>query len=503
MQFDEYIQHDAVGLAALVAKGDVTPRELLGVAWARMQEVNPSINAVIRTMEPEALRAIEGLAARQDSAMPFGGVPFLLKDLICAYAGVPMENGSRACRGMVPAMDTEMVSRMKAAGLITFGKTNTPEFGITPATDPELTGPARNPWNLAHSPGGSSGGAAAAVAAGIVPMASASDGGGSIRIPASCCGLFGLKPTRGRVPSGPDHADGWYGAIAELAVSWSVRDSARMLDALQGPYPGQLMHVAPPAGSYEQAIQVPPGSLRIAYSTDAALGEALDPECKAAVLRTVAQLEALGHRCEEVRLPIEREEFIYAYSVLVCAEMAATRRRLENELGRSLGPSDFEARSWATIQLGHAFTAADVSLAVATLHQFSRRWMMFFHSYDALLTSTLGTPPVAVGELRPTPAELLEVKALRYLPIQAIAKQRSFVVKSGRRIFNFASQTMPANVTGQPSMSVPLHTSKAGLPLGMMFTGRWGEEDVLFKLASQLEQAHPWAGRRPPYPFKG
>lgn len=496
MRFDEYVRHDAVSLAQLLARGEVTATELLDIAWRRMEEVNPAINAVVRTMRPQAEQAIRDLPSRPTDD-GFAGVPFLLKDLICGFAGVPMENGSRACRGMIPKGDAEYVARIKAAGLVTFGKTNTPEFGITPATDPELTGSARNPWNLQHSPGGSSGGAAAAVAAGVVPMASASDGGGSIRIPASCCGLFGLKPTRGRVPSGPHQADGWYGAIAELAVSWSVRDSARMLDRLQGPYPGQLLRLAPPEGSYESLIQRPAEGLTIAYSTDAALGESLDPECKAAVLATVRQLEALGHRCEEVSLPIDREEFIYAYSVLVCAEMAATRRSLEIELGRRLGPADFEARSWATIQLGSIFTAADVSLAVATLHQFSRQWMTRFDRYDALLTSTLGTPPVRVGELCPTTAELFEVKALRFLPIGWLAKQKSFVVKSGRRIFNFASQTMPANVTGQPSMSVPLHTSRSCLPIGMMFTGRWGEEGTLLRLAAQLEQAHPWKDRRP------
>lgn len=491
--FKEYDQFDAYGLAQLVKKGEVSATELLEEAIQRTERVNPRINAVIRPMHE-----IAKARAEQDQDGTFAGVPFLLKDLIASYAGVEMSNGSRFFKGYIPSEDSEYVKRFKQAGLNIFGKTATPEFGITPSTEPELTGPCRNPWDPLRSPGGSSGGASAAVAAGIVPMASASDGGGSIRVPASCTGLFGLKPTRGRVPSGPDQADGWYGFIAEHVVSRTVRDSAHMLDSLQGNYPGQLLRIAPPPASYASAVEGKPAKLKIAYSLDPALGDSLHPDCKAGVLETVKLLESLGHVCEEVKLPLNKEEFIYAYTVLVCSEMAATLKTGEQLLGRKGKASDFEARTWALMKLGRSFNGGDVSQAVWTMAQFSRQWMTFFEPYDALLTSTLGELPISVGGLRPTPQELIELKALAYLPIGFIAKQKDFVLKAGKRVYQYCSQTMPANVTGQPSMSVPLHWNAQNIPVGMMFTGRFGEEHVLLNLAAQLEQVKPWAQRRAP-----
>lgn len=490
--FKEYDQYDATGLAGLVKGGQVTPLELLDEAIARCGKVNPAINAVIRPMfdlaRANATHPVDG---------PFSGVPFLLKDLIASYAGVEMNSGSRFFKGFVPDQDSEFVRRIKAAGLNIFGKTNTPEFGLTPSTEPELFGATRNPWDPLRSPGGSSGGSAAAVASGVVPMASAGDGGGSIRIPASCCGLFGLKPTRGRVPSGPEHPDGWFGFIAEGVVSRSVRDSAHFLDAVQGSYPGQVMQVGAPAGLYADAAQRAPGRLRIAFSTDPALGETLHPDCKAAVLDAVALLTELGHDCVEVRLPIDREAFIYHYTVLICAELAATRREGEITTGRKAKPSDFEARTWALIRLGDSFTAGDVARSVWWMTQFSRQWMTTFAPFDALLTSTLGEPPCKVGQLRPTSSESIELLAMGHLPIGFIAKRPEFVLKAARRVFNYCSQTMPANVTGQPSMSVPLFWNSGNLPIGAMFTGRHGQEDVLLSLAGQLEQARPWFNKRP------
>ena len=491
--FKEFDQFDALGLADLVKKGEVSALELLEESISRTEKVNPRINAVIRPMYD-----IARARAKESVEGPFAGVPFLLKDLIASYAGVEMSSGTRFYKGYVPSEDSEYVKRFKRAGVNIFGKTATPEFGITPSTEPELTGPCRNPWDPLRSPGGSSGGSSAAVAAGIVPMASASDGGGSIRIPASCTGLFGLKPSRGRVPSGPDHPDGWFGFIAEGVVSRTVRDSAHMLDCLQGNYPGQLMRIAPPAKSYASAIESKPKKLKIAYSLDPALGETLHGDCKQGVLETVKLLESLGHTCEEVRLPINKVEFIYTYTVLVCSEMAATLKEGERVLGRKGKAADFEARTWALMKLGRSFNGGDVANAVWTMAQFSRQWMTFFEPYDALLTSTLGEPPIAVGGLRPTSQELIELKALSYLPIGFIAKQKDFVLKAGRRVYQYCSQTMAANVTGQPSMSVPLHWNAQGLPIGMMFTGRFGEENVLLNLAAQLEQAKPWADKRPP-----
>lgn len=490
--FGEYDKYDALGLGELVTKGEVSAEELLEEGIARTEKVNSRINAVIRPMY-ELARA----RAKDPFEGPFAGVPFLLKDLIASFAGVEMTNGSRFYRGFVPREDSEYVKRFKKAGLNIFGKTNTPEFGITPSTEPDYTGASRNPWDPLRSPGGSSGGAAAAVAAGIVPMASASDGGGSIRIPAACCGLFGIKPTRGRVPSGPDQADGWFNFIAEHVVSRTVRDSAVMLDCLQGDYPGQVLRIAPPEKTYASAIARKPKKLKIAYSLDPALGDSLHADCRDGVLQSVKLLEELGHKCEEVRLPLNKEDFIYAYTVLVCAEMSATLMEGEKILGRKGTSSDFEPRTWALMKLGRSFNGGDVAAAFRYMNMFSRQWMTFFQPYDCLLTSTLGTPPIEVGGLRPTPSELIQLKALSHLPIGFIAKQKDFVLKAGHRVYQYCSQTMPANVTGQPSMSVPLHWNAQKLPIGMMFTGRFGEEELLLNLAAQLEAAKPWADKRP------
>lgn len=498
MAFSEYDKFDAFGLAELLKKREVSSSELLDEAIVRMSQVNPRINAVIRPMVE-----IARLRTAQEFVGPFAGVPFLIKDLLASYAGVEMTNGSRFFRGNVPSEDSEYVKRLKRSGVNIFGKTNTPELGITPSTESEFTGVTRNPWDDLYSPGGSSGGAAAAVASGIVPMASASDGGGSIRIPASCTGLFGLKPSRGRVASGPDAPDGWFNFIVEHVISRSVRDSAYMLDCLQGDYAGQLLKINQPPYSYASAIEKPIVKMRIAYSVDSGMGEQLHDDCKQGVLDTVKLLEHLGHECEQVSLPIEREEMIYAYSVLVAAEMAATLMQGEKQMGRSGKSSDFEPRTWALMKLGRVFHGGDVANAIWTLGQFSRRWMAFFEPYDALLTSTLGAPPCKVGELRPNGSELFQLKALSTLPIGFIAKQKEFVIRSGTRVFNYCSQTIAANVTGQPAMSVPLFWNKQGLPIGMMFTGGFGQEHVLLNLAAQLEQARPWVDKRPPIYAKG
>lgn len=491
--FKEYDQYDATGLAELVRNGEVSASELLEAAIARAERVNPQLNFMVRPMYD-----IARATARQPALGPFSGVPFLLKDLIASYAGVPMMGGSRLTQDVVPDTDSEYVRRLKASGLNIFGKSATPEFGITPSTEPALTGPVRNPWNLAHSPGGSSGGASAAVASGVIPMAAASDGGGSIRIPASCCGLFGLKPSRGRVPSGPDASDGWFGFIAEGVVSRTVRDTALILDALQGDYPAQLLKLPQPRMSGMDAIQKAPGRLRIAYSTHPGIGLELDSQCREKVEATARMLAALGHEVEQVDLPIDREAFIYSYSVLIAAEVCATIQQAAQRLGRAAKASDVELRTWGIKRLGESFTAADVSTALWSMHQFARRWMAFFEPYDVLLTSTLGAPPVEVGGLLPGLADTVLLKAVGRLPIGQIAKRREFVVKASERVYNYCSQTMPANVTGQPSMSVPLHFSRTGLPIGMMFTGRFGDEATLLSLAAQLEQAHPWSHNRPP-----
>ncbi len=489
----DYEHQDALGLAALVTAREVSAAELLDEAIRRLERVNPQINAVIEPLYEHARAGCGNQLGR-----PFHGVPFLLKDLNLALPGVPMRSGSRLFRHHVPDSESELVSRYRRAGLNIFGKTATPEFGITPSTEPELHGPCRNPWNLQLSPGGSSGGAAAAVAAGVVPMASASDGGGSIRIPASCCGLFGLKPSRGRTPGGPDTADLWHGFIAEHAITRSVRDSAALLDAVQGDYVAQLIQPPPTLGSYLDATQQSPGRLRVAWSTDPGLGRALDPECRAAVESTVQLLIDLGHEVEQIRLPIDREQFIVDFTTLLAGEIGAVRREGERLLHRAARRSDFELRTWGLVRLAEAFSAGEAAQARCALEMFARRWLTALAPYDVVLTSTLGSTPLPVGALRPGAIERFQLRLLDLPGMARVGTRRNFVLDNAARVYDYASQTMPANVAGQPSMSVPLHWTRGSIPVGVMFTARPGDERTLFRLASQLEQARPWAHRRPP-----
>ena len=336
------------------------------------------------------------------------------------------------------------------------------------------------------------------MAAGVVPMASASDGGGSIRIPASCCGLFGLKPSRGRTPGGPDSADLWHGFIAEHAITRSVRDSAALLDAVQGDYVAQLIQPPPSQGSFLDATQQSPGRLRVAWSTDAALGRSLDPECRAAVEATVQLLSDLGHTVEEVRLPIDREQFIVDFTTLLAGELGAVRREGERLLGRRARRRDFELRTWGLVQLAEAFSAGEAARARCSLEQFARRWLTELAPYDVLLTSTLGSTPLPVGALRPGAMERFQLRLLDLPGMARVGTRRNFVLDNAVRVYDYASQTMPANVTGQPSMSVPLHWTRGSIPVGVLFTGRPGDERTLFRLAAQLEQARPWGQRRPP-----
>ena len=489
----DYDANDALGLAALVAAREVTPAELLDEAIGRLERVNGALNAVVQPMFERARSACgSGFGA------PFGGVPFLLKDLNLAYPGVPLRMGSRFYRDHIPMEESELVSRFRRVGLNIFGKTSTPEFGITPSTEPELQGPCRNPWDLGLSPGGSSGGAAAAVAAGVVPMASASDGGGSIRIPASCCGLFGLKPSRGRTPSGPDSPDLWHGCIVEHAITRTVRDSAALLDAVQGAYSGQLLQAPPTGGSFLDATQEPPGRLRIAVSFDPLLGRALHPDCRAAVEASVALLNGLGHRVEEIHLPIDREQFIFDFTILLAGELGAIRSEGERIRARRATRADFELRTWGVMCLGRAFSAADAASSWWSLQQFARRWLTALAPYDVLLTSTLGAPPLAVGALKPSLRERFQLRLLGWPSFAKVGTRREFIVENSERVFDYVSQTMPANLTGQPSMSMPLYWNAAGIPVGSQFTGRPGDERTLFRLAAQLERARPWSGRRPP-----
>jgi amidase len=489
---DEYLSHDALGLAALVRAGEVTPAELLDTALARARALNPRLNAVVRFMEADAR-----VAAALPPAGPFAGVPFLAKDLITFYRGHPTTSGSRLLTGIAPDHDSEMASRVRAAGLMVFGKTNTPEFGLVPYTESELFGPCRNPWDTGRTPGGSSGGSAAAVAAGIVPMASGGDGGGSIRIPASCCGLFGLKPTRGRTPTGPDFGLLWRGAAIEHVLTRSVRDSAAMLDATQGPDVGAPFEIAPPAGPYLAEVERDPGSLRIGFTIRPLLHAKVHPDCVAATEDAARLLESLGHHVEEAAPRVDADVFTVAFLTMVAAELGADLEYCAHLLGRRARRAELEPATWALGLLADAFSAREYATALRTLERVGRTVGLFFEDHDLLLTPTLASPPPPVGSLGPKPGQLRALKLLGAAGSGRVVRAAGMLDEAAKDAFAFIPWTPVFNVTGHPAMSVPLCWNAEGLPVGVHLVGRFGAEDVLFRLAGQLERSRPWMDRLP------
>ncbi len=479
----EYHHHDALGLAALVRKGEVAPLELVDLAIQAIERLNPELNAVVHFRFDEARREARAV----DTSTPFAGVPFLVKDLGMEVAGLPMCLGSRGYRDYVSGQDSAAVQKMKRGGLIILGKTNTPEFGITPFTEPRLFGPTRNPWNPAFSPGGSSGGSAAAVAAGIVPLATANDGGGSIRIPASCCGLFGLKPTRGRVSWSALEGELWSGAAVENCVSRTVRDSAAYLDLIQGPAPGDPYIIAPPRRPYLEEVATPPGRLRIGYSTAHLLDQPVAADCRLAVDRAVEALRATGHQVEPVEMPYHIEDLTKAFLVVIAGETAGGLQLLAEYLGRRVRPSDVEPGTYALHLLGRAFTAGDFARAKHQWGEISRRIAQFHEQYDLLLTPTLARPPIGIGSLQPSAAEERILGIINALGLGSAVK--ATIDQLASRIYGYMPWTPFANLSGQPSMSMPFHWTAENLPIGVMFTARLNEEDLLYRLAGQLEPA--------------
>ncbi|MDB5748076.1 MAG: amidase, partial [Massilia sp.] len=398
MDFPEYLQHDATALAALVARGEVSPAELLDAALAQNARVHGRINAVCRLLEPQARAQLAGLPPG-----PLAGVPFLIKDAaVQDYAGVPTGFGSRSMQGYVPTEHAAVVRRYLEAGLVVFGKTNLPEFALKAVSDSALHGRVSNPWNLDHTPGGSSGGAAAAVAAGIVPMAAGNDGGGSIRIPAACCGLFGLRPSRGRVSSGPATGEVWFGASTEGVLSRSVRDSALALDILAGPEPGDPFDIAPPAGPYRELMRREPGRLRIGFSSVSPIGTQVHPEAVAAVHKAATLLRGLGHEVEEAAPQVDgaalAESFLHVYFGQVPALVARARA-----LGAKSG--DVELMSRLLVTLGASVSGARLTAQLAKWNEFGRALARFHARYDMLLTPTLAHPPIRHGQGDPPRGE--------------------------------------------------------------------------------------------------
>lgn len=490
-----YDAHDALGLAELVRRQEVTPAELLEEAISRVERVNPRLNAVVTPMFDLARRNVE----RGLPDGPLRGVPFLIKDLAAQYAGVPLKNGSRLYAGNVPKRHSTIVERYERAGLAIFGKTNTSEWGILPTCETVIYGPCHNPWKLGYTTGGSSGGAAAAVAARMVPVAHGGDAGGSIRIPASCCGLFGLKPTRGRNPFGPDTSERAHGLAAEHVISVSVRDSAAFLDASAGPEVTAPYWAPPKQGSYLEETAKDPGKLRIAYTASPVLPGEENAEQRRAIEATVKLLTELGHTVEEVRPPIDGAETARYFFTLYCAGVGGEMEMMSRSLGREITLDDVEVTTMTMALIGRkVLSAGQFSAAIRELQAVSRAMHRFHETYDIYLTPTLGKPPVPHGALgaKGFEAKLQETIARRSLSVAL--KVPGVLDKAIARAYSFAPFTPIANVTGQPSMSVPLHMSEDGLPVGVCFTGRFGDEPTLFRLAAQLEKARPWRDKVPP-----
>ena len=492
-RFAEYENHDALGLAELVRQKQVTPAELCEAAIARIERTNPSLNAVVCRMDDEGRRTAAGALEG-----PFAGVPFLLKDLGFAYKGFALTGGCKALKDFVSEYDSEMVVRFKQAGLVVVGKTNTPEFGLLGVTEPELFGPCRNPWNLAFSPGGSSGGSAAAVAAGIVPLAGAGDGGGSIRIPSSYCGLFGLKPSNGRNPNGPEHARVWQGAVQNHVITRSVRDSAAALDACCGPDAGSPYEIRPPQRPYLQEVGAEPGRLRIAFNTRSPIDTPVHADCVKAVEDAARLLEGLGHRVEEARPAVNGKALAQSYVTMYFGEVAADIAALRRHLGRRANRRDVESLTWMLGLLGRTLTAGDFVAAMRRWDIEARHMGDFFRHYDLYLTPTTAHPRVAIGELAPRGAEALMIRVVNALNLGWLLQLTGLVDQMAERSLERTPFTQVANLCGLPAMSVPLHWTAADTPCGVQFIGPFGSEDRLFRLAGQLEQARPWFHRRPP-----
>jgi len=471
----DYTAHDGLGLAELVARKEVTPDELGAAAFEAVAKVNPRINAVLHTIPKEAAAEIRAGLPRG----PFTGVPFLIKEIVLHAKGVRCEMGSKLAQGYVPDADTELMARFRRAGFVLAGTTQTPEFGYNPTTETRAFGPVHNPWNLGHSPGGSSGGSGAAVAAGIVPIAHANDGGGSIRIPASCNGLVGLKPSRDRIPSGPDYGDLLCGLACEFALTRSVRDAAALLDAVAGPDPGAPGHPVPPARPYREQIGTPPSRLRIAWTTTPASGAKIDPECEKAVHETVRLLESLGHTLIEDRPRYDWDAFLENVNVIWGAFGVASIDFASAMTGRKPGPDNLEAVTLASYEDGKRYSAIDLLNAMTHCNLVSRQVGPFFEKVDVLVTPTIARQPAPLGELNQN-------------------REGMTAMEWTRQIFSYVPFTPLFNVTGQPAISLPLHWSADGIPVGVQIAGRFGDEATLLRLAAQLEQARPWAAKRPP-----
>ncbi len=465
--------YDALGLAELVRQRKVSASELLEAAIARAEVMNPRYNFMAQKHYERARAAVK--QGVPDG--PFAGVPWLIKDLNTYIAGEVTSNGSRFFKDFRPTVTSELVKRYERAGLVIFGKTTSPELGLTGTTENKVTGDTRNPWNPERTTGGSSGGAAAAVAAGVIPAAHATDGGGSIRIPASCCGLFGMKPSRGRIPMGPPRTEGWGGLSAHHAVTKTVRDSAALMDATWGVENGSRYGAPSPDGTFLSQVGKHPGKLRVALMLTPFSGSPVDPEVAEATRNAARLLESLGHHVEEAAPKLDPAALGYASFVLIGSSVAADMLDRSKATGIPIGLDVLEPVTLGMVEFGKRTTGMDYSRANATLQAAAITVGQFMENYDIILTPTLAAPPLPLGRINLSPDATFE--------------------EWGQRAAAWSPFTQLANFTGQPAMSMPLAMSSSGLPIGIQAFGRYGEEALLFRLAGQVEQAAPWIGRKP------
>ena len=464
MHKDEYSALDGLGLAQLIKQGEVTPTEALAAAQSLLKEKNSSLNAMVLSMDAQAAKTIE--AGLPSGA--FTGVPFALKDLGMQYKGVVTSNGSRLFSDCVATHDSTLVQRYKAAGLVICGKSNTPEFGLATTTEPVLFGPTHNPWKHGYSSGGSSGGASALVAAGILPMAHASDGGGSIRIPASCCGLVGLKPTRGRIPLGPAQLEGWGGLSTTHAITKSVRDSAALLDISAGPEAGSPYHVPTQTGSFLGCVSTPLTQQKIGLCLTTFNGSDLDPEVLEITKASALQLENLGHKVELIKVDLNADTVREAHGIIAISHLGAMLDAKQTEIGRALRQEDIELGSWQNYQYAKEITASDYAKAVTMIHQHGRVIDQLLEEFDYLLTPTMACLPLAHGQI-----DMMAEDPNSYSSL----------------LFQTLGFTALFNDTGHPAISVPMGISNNGLPVGSQLVAKTGEEGKLLQLAGQIEAA--------------
>ncbi|NLN57090.1 MAG: amidase [Gammaproteobacteria bacterium] len=490
MKLAEYLQYDALGLAKLVAKKEIQASELLEIALDRAEQTNPKLNAIIIPMHDHARQRTQAKLTG-----PFAGVPFLVKDLFQQYKGYPISFGCQGLKraGHLAEENAEIVNRWENSGIVTFGRTNTPEFGIKGITEPDAWGACKNPWNLKHNSGGSSGGSASAVVAGIVPIAGASDGGGSIRIPASYCGLFGLKPSRGRTPWGPHTSEAMHGAAMQHILSKSVRDSAAMLDATHGPDYNSLFKIEAPKGLYLDAIQKPPKKLRIAYCTQSPIGTPVSQDAVQAIQQTVKLLQALGHEVVEDRPAIDGMQLAKDFITTWFSQFAYLIAEIQTRLPEK--SDNFELDSLALAAFGAKTSSVDYIRNLNNWGVYVTQMNHFFEKYDLYLIPATASVAPKNGEVKTPAWQKPILKTLLHAGKAHWLAQGKLVDRIVKENLKWVPFTQLANITGLPAMSVPLYWNKDNLPLGSQFIAPFAGEDVLLQLAAQLEYAQPWWGQ--------